>query len=129
MLVHQSNRSCNCCGKSVDNNIIDIPFEEIKLSPFAVECDCGYFYEAIHYNVSFTKWRVAKGTLEYQLDNARSDYNREQEYADTLIVLHDFIKIELKRKKELVTKLQAQWDEIISSPIPDHLWNITEKTL
>jgi len=79
--------------------------------------------------VSFTKWRVAKGILEYTLDDARSDYNREQEYADTLLFLHDFIKIELKRKKELVTKLQAQWEEMISSPIPDHLWNITEKTL
>jgi hypothetical protein len=122
MLVHQSNRSCNCCGKSVDNNIIDISFEEIKLSPFAVECDCGYFYEAIHYSVSFNKWRVAKRTLEYKLDDARSDCNREKEFLNSINNDSDYHLIELERLKKKIIELYAKWDEISLTPVPDHLW-------
>lgn len=33
MLVHQSNRSCACCGTSVEASIVDIPIQGIKLAP------------------------------------------------------------------------------------------------
>ena len=69
MLVHQSSRSCNMCGNSKDSEIVDIPFEEIKLSPFAVKCECGYFYEAYHYAVSFHKWKIAKAVIENTLSD------------------------------------------------------------
>lgn len=122
MLVHQSNRSCNCCGNMVDPSIIDIPIQEIKLAPFAVECKCGYFFEAYHYTVSFRKWRVAKGELGFRLDNAQSDYQREKEFIKTHSPISDYMHIDLKRKEDLILKLHAEWDEISLNPIPDHLW-------
>ncbi len=122
MLVHQSNRSCNCCGNMVDPSIIDIPIQEIKLAPFAVKCKCGYFFEAYHYTVSFRKWRVAKGELGFRLDNAQSDYQREKEFIETHSPISDYMHIDLKRKEDLVLKLHAEWDEISLNPIPDHLW-------
>ena len=121
MLVHQSNRSCNCCGNSVETTIIDIPIEEVKLAPFAIACDCGYFYEAYHYTVSYRKWRVAKGQIEYRLDSAQSDYNREKEFIDT-IASSDYRLIELEHLKKKVIELQAKFDDISLTPIPDHLW-------
>ena len=122
MLVHQSNRSCNCCGNMVDPSIIDIPIQEIKLAPFAVECKCGYFFEAYHYTVSFRKWRVAKGNIGYRLDSAQSDYNREKEFLNSINNDSDYHIIELERLKKKIIELHAKWDEISLTPIPDHLW-------
>ena len=73
MLVHQSNRSCACCGTSVEASIVDIPIQEIKLAPFAVECECGYFYEAYHYAVSFCSWRVRTSILKNYIKDCESD--------------------------------------------------------
>lgn len=123
MLVHLSNRHCNCCGIMVETSIIDIPVQEVKLAPFAVACKCGYFYEAIHYTVSFRKWQIAKSEIGFRLDNAQSDYNREKEFINTYSPVKDYMEIELKRKEELVLKLHAQWDEISLTPIPDHRWD------
>lgn len=122
MLVHQVNRSCNMCNKSKDSEILDLPFEEIKLSPFAVKCDCGYFHEAYHYAVSYHKWRIAKSTIKHKLEYARSDLRREKEYIKENPSSSDYVCIELQYKKEAVIKLHAQWDEISLTPIPDHLW-------
>lgn len=124
MLVHQSNRSCNCCGKSVDNTIIDIPFEEIKLSPFAVECDCGYFYEATHYSVSFTKWRVAKGILEWEINWLIGELKNTQEVKDELGLVC-YRERSTTEKENKLAKYQADLD-LILDPIPDYLWIETE---
>ena len=122
MLVHQSNRSCACCGTSVEASIVDIPVQEIKLAPFAVECECGYFYEAYHYAVSFHKWQTAKGNIGYRLDSAQSDYNREKEFLNSINNDSDYPLIELERLKKKIIELHAKWDEISLTPIPDHLW-------
>ena len=122
MLVHQSSRSCNMCGNSRDSEIVDLPFEEIKLSPFAVKCGCGYFYEAYHYAVSFHKWQTAKGDIGYRLDSAQSDYNREKEFLNSINNDSDYHLIELERLKKKIIELHAKWDEISLTPVPDHLW-------
>ena len=122
MLVHQYNRSCNCCNSLVESSIIDIPIEEIKLSPFAVACKCGYFYKSEHYSVSFHKWQTAKGDIGYRLDSAQSDYNLEKEFLNSINNNSDYHLIELERLKKKIIELHAKWDEISLTPIPDHLW-------
>lgn len=121
MLVHQSNRSCNCCGNTVETSIVDLPLEEVKLAPFAIACDCGYFYEAYHYAVSFRKWRIAKGKIEHRLEDAQSEYNREKEFIDT-IASSAYRLIELERLEKKVISLHAEWDDISLTPTPDYAW-------
>lgn len=122
MLVHQYNRSCSCCKNLVESTIVDIPIEEIKLAPFAVACKCGYFYKSEHYSVSFHKWQIAKCDIEYRLDSAQSDYNREKEFLNSINNDSDYHLIELERLKKKIIELHAKWDEISLTPIPDHLW-------
>ena len=121
MLVHQSSRSCNMCGNSRDSEIVDLPFEEIKLSPFAVKCECGYFYEAYHYAVSFHKWKVAKAVIESTLKSIRSELSilrgMLQENPGTLRYEVKIIKEEKK-----LDLLQGQLDDLNSKPVADHLW-------
>lgn len=122
MLVHQYNRSCSCCNNLVESTIVDIPIEEIKLSPFAVACKCGYFYKSEHYSVSFRKWQIAKCDIELRLDSAQSDYNREKEFIEGIDDPSDYRLIELERLKKKATELHAKWDDISLTPVPDHLW-------
>lgn len=121
MLVHQSSRSCNMCGNSKDSEIVDLPFEEIRLSPFAVKCECGYFYEAYHYAVSFHKWKVAKAVLEGALKSIRSELNliRGMLEAEPGTLRYEVKILQSKKKLNL---LQGQLDDLNANPIPDHLW-------
>lgn len=121
MLVHQSSRSCNMCGNSRDSEIVDLPFEEIKLSPFAVKCECGYFYEAYHYSVSYHKWKVAKAVIESTLKSIRSELSilrgMLQENPGTLRYEVKIIKEEKK-----LDLLQGQLKDLNANPIPDYKW-------
>ena len=109
MLVHLANRSCNCCGKWIDNSIIDLPITEIKLTHFPVECACGYFYEAVHYSVSFTKWRLAKDFLETRIVTLEESISKEQE----LEVILEF-EVQLEKAQKKLSSL--------SIPVPDVMW-------
>ena len=95
MLVHQVNRYCNVCGISKDSAIIDIPFEEIKLAPFAVKCECGYFYESFHYATSFHNWRRARETIVSKINSLNSDVEIEKK---VLSELTGTLRIEVKIK-------------------------------
>ena len=121
MLVHQSSRSCNMCGNSRDSEIVDLPFEEIKLSPFAVKCECGYFYEAYHYAVSYYKWKVAKAVIESTLKSIRSELSilrgMLQENPGTLRY-----EVEILQAEEKLNLLQGQLDDLNAKPVADHLW-------
>ena len=121
MLVHQSNRSCNMCGNSKDSEIVDLPFEEIKLSPFAVKCECGYFYEAYHYSVSYHKWKVAKAVIENTLKSIRSELNilRGMLQENPGILRYE---VEILQAEEKLNLLQGQLDDLNANPVADHLW-------
>ena len=121
MLVHQSSRSCNMCGNSRDSEIVDLPFEEIKLSPFAVKCECGYFYEAYHYAVSYHKWKVAKAVIESTLKSIRSELNilRGMLQENPGILRYE---VEILQAEEKLNLLQGQLDDLSSKPVADHLW-------
>ncbi len=110
MLVHQSNRSCACCGTSVEASIVDIPIQEIKLAPFAVECECGYFYEAYHYAVSFRSWRVRTSILKNYIKDCESDLDQVDYRQGRIAELEE-------RLKKYVSELESLY-----VPIPDHLW-------
>ena len=120
MLVHQSNRSCACCGTSVEASIVDIPLQEIKLAPFAVECECGYFYEAYHYAVSFYSWRVHISILKNYIKDCESDLDIINKIKEEQALL--------EYRQGLVTELEERLKKCVSEleslcvPIPDHLW-------
>ena len=120
MLVHQSNRSCACCGTSVEASIVDIPIQEIKLAPFAVECECGYFYEAYHYAVSFYSWRVHISILKNYIKDCESDLDIINKIKEEQALL--------EYRQGLVTELEERLKKYVSEleslcvPIPDHLW-------
>lgn len=120
MLVHQSNRSCNCCGNMVDPSIIDIPIQEIKLAPFAVKCKCGYFYEAYHYAVSFRSWRVRTGILKDYIKDCESDLNIINKIKEET----GQVDYRQERVAELGERLKKYTSELesLSISIPDHLW-------
>ena len=120
MLVHQSNRSCNCCGTSVEASIIDIPLQEVKLAPFAVECDCGYFYEAYHYAVSFRSWRVRTSILKNYIKDCESDLDIINKIKEEL----GQVDYRQERIAELEERLKKYTSELESlcTPIPDHMW-------
>ena len=120
MLVHQSNRSCACCGTSVEASIVDIPIQEIKLAPFAVECECGYFYEAYHYAVSYRKWRVRTSILKNYIKDCESDLdiiNKIKEETGQV----DYRQVRLAELGERLKKYTSEL-ESLSTPIPNHLW-------
>ena len=120
MLVHQSNRSCACCGTSVEASIVDIPVQEIKLAPFAVECECGYFYEAYHYAVSFCSWRVRTSILKNYIKDCESDLdiiNKIKEELGQVDYRQERIAELEERLKKYVSELES-----LCVPIPDHLW-------
>ena len=121
MLVHQSSRSCNMCGNSKDSEIVDLPFEEIKLSPFAIKCECGYFYEAYHYAVSYHKWKVAKALIEGELKRIQSDFQLHEDMleADPGTLRYEVKILQAKKKLNL---LQGQLDDLNANPVADHLW-------
>lgn len=121
MLVHQSSRSCNMCGNSRDSEIVDLPLEEIKLSPFAVKCECGYFYEAYHYAVSYHKWKVAKAVIESTLKSIRSELSilRGMLQENPGILRYE---VEILQAEEKLNLLQGQLDDLSSKPVADHLW-------
>ena len=121
MLVHQSSRSCNMCGNSKDSEIVDLPFEEISLSPFAVKCECGYFYEAYHYAVSYHKWKVAKAVIENTLKSIRSELSilRGMLQENPGILRYE---VETLQAEEKLNLLQGQLDDLSSKPVADHLW-------
>ena len=121
MLVHQSSRSCNMCGNSKDSEIVDLPFEEISLSPFAVKCECGYFYEAYHYAVSYLKWKVAKAVIENTLKSIRSELSilRGMLQENPGILRYE---VETLQAEEKLNLLQGQLDDLSSKPVADHLW-------
>ena len=121
MLVHQSSRSCNMCGNSRDSEIVDLPFEEIKLSPFAVKCECGYFYEAYHYAVSYHKWKVAKAVIENTLKSIRSELRilRGMLQENPGILRYE---VEILQAEEKLNLLQGQLDDLNAKPVADHLW-------
>ena len=120
MLVHQSNRSCACCGTSVEASIVDIPIQEIKLAPFAVECECGYFYEAYHHAVSYRKWRVRTSILKNYIKDCESDLDIINKIKEEQALL--------EYRQGLVTELEERLKKYVSEleslcvPIPDHLW-------
>ena len=120
MLVHQSNRSCACCGTSVEASIVDIPIQEIKLAPFAVECECGYFYETYHYAVSFYSWRVRTSILKNYIKDCESDLDIINKIKEEQALL--------EYRQGLVTELEERLKKYVSEleslcvPIPDHLW-------
>lgn len=120
MLVYQTNRSCNCCGNMVETSIVDLPLEEVKLAPFAVACACGYFYEALHYSVSFSKWNVFRSKLLSDKKYLKDGIKLEEDFLKELPT-SDYSKkkiIEYKERLEIVlSKLKHN-----STPIPDHLW-------
>ena len=120
MLVHQSNRSCACCGTSVEASIVDIPVQEIKLAPFAVECECGYFYETYHYAVSFRSWRVRTSILKNYIKDCESDLdiiNKIKEELGQVDYRQGRIAELEERLKKYVSDLES-----LCVPIPDHLW-------
>ena len=121
MLVHQSSRSCNMCGNSRDSEIVDLPFEEIKLSPFAVKCECGYFYEAYHYAVSYHKWKVAKAVIESTLKSIRSELStlRGMLQENPGILRYE---VEILQAEEKLNLLQGQLDDLNANPTPDYKW-------
>ena len=121
MLAHQSSRSCNMCGNSKDSEIVDLPFEEIKLSPFAVKCECGYFYEAYHYAVSYHKWKVAKAVIESTLNSIRCELRilRGMLQENPGILRYE---VETLQAEEKLNLLQGQLDDLSSKPVADHLW-------
>lgn len=123
MLVHQSNRHCNCCSNLIPDSIENLPIEEIKLSAFPVACECGYFYEAYHYPVSFTKWRVHKSRIEYDINYCNSELNLLKEM-DKEIGLSQH---QLGKRSILVESLgihKTKLDLLLSiTPIPDHRWD------
>ena len=120
MLVHQSNRSCACCGTSVEASIIDIPLQEVKLAPFAVECDCGYFYETYHYAVSFRSWRVRTSILKNYIKDCESNLDIINKIKEEL----GQVDYRQERIAELEERLKKYTSELESLcvPIPDHLW-------
>ena len=121
MLVHQSSRSCNMCGNRRDSEIVDLPFEEIKLSPFAVKCECGYFYEAYHYAVSYHKWKVAKAVIESTLKSIHSELSilRGMLQENPGILRYE---VGILQAEEKLNLLQGQLDDLNSKPVADHLW-------
>ena len=120
MLVHQSNRSCACCGTSVEASIVDIPLQEIKLAPFTVECEYSYFYEAYHYAVSFRSWRVRTSILKNYIKDCESDLdiiNKIKEELGQVDYRQGRIAELEERLKKYVSELESLY-----VPIPDHLW-------
>ena len=120
MLVHQYNRSCSCCGTSVESTIVDIPIEEIKLAPFAVACKCGYFYKSEHYSVSFCSWRVRTSILKNYIKDCESDLdiiNKIKEELGQVDYRQGRIAELEERLKKYVSELES-----LCVPIPDHLW-------
>ena len=123
MLVHQSNRRCNCCGNLIPDSIEDLPIEEVKLSAFPVACECGYFYEAYHYPVSFIKWRTHKSRIEYDINYCNSELNLLKQM-DKEIGLSNRQLENRTRFAEALKSHQAKLDALLSvTPIPDHLWD------
>ena len=125
MLVHQSSRSCNMCGNSKDSEIVDLPFEEISLSPFAVKCECGYFYEAYHYAVSFCSWRVRTSILKNYIKDCESDLDIINKIKEEL----GQVDYRQGRVAELEERLKKYTSELesICIPIPDHLWLVEKE--
>lgn len=117
MFVHLSIRSCNCCFKSVENSIVDLPIEEINLTKFPIPCDCGYFMVGEHYPVSYSKWNVHNEYIEMQINFVEND-----------IIIEQRIDIELPHTKaeHLIKNLELRLENLnkrlIKDPIPDHLW-------
>lgn len=123
MLVHQSNRHCNCCGNLIPDSIEDLPIEEVKLSAFPVACECGYFYEAYHYPVSFTKWRANKSSILFYINYCQSELKLLEEMEKDIGLSYHH----LGKKSILVENLgihQAKLDALSSvNAIPDHRWD------
>lgn len=120
MLVHLSTKRCECCGYSQENTILDIPFTAIKLAPFAIRCDCGYFYEGVHYNVSYGKWKVfmaiQKNKKEDILDRIKTEEKFLEEMPSSTYCL--------RRIRILKEELKVVESHLLhnAKPIPDHLW-------
>lgn len=117
MFVHLSVRSCNCCYKSIEASIVDLPIEEIKLTKFPIPCDCGYFMVGEHYPVSYDKWKIHNNCIQSQINFVENDIATEQrinvELPDTHA--HSLIRNLEKRLESLISR-------IIKDPIPNHLW-------
>lgn len=120
MLVHLHTWYCTCCGTKVDNTIVDLPIEDIKLSTFPVACSCGYFYKAEHYPVSFDKWRIETSMLKERIKDVKFDLELTQNVKEDLGLI-DYRK---RNTNELETLLEdyEQRLESLSVPIPDHLF-------
>ena len=73
MFVHLSVRRCNCCYKSIEASIVDLPIEEIKLTKFPIPCDCGYFMVGEHYPVSYDKWKIHNACIQSQINFIEND--------------------------------------------------------
>lgn len=120
MLVHLYNWNCSCCHKHKENIIIDIPIEEVKLSPFAVACECGYFYKAEHYPVLFSEWGKASYTLNrLKEDIAKSEKDVQNSEKDS--ITEDIHKSMLEKAKKELENFNTKFGDL-SIPIPDHLW-------
>ena len=117
MFVHLSVRSCNCCYKSIEASIVDLPIEEIKLTAFPIPCDCGYFMIGEHYPVSFNKWKLHNDCIQSQINFIQNDIATEKRIDVEMPHTHAHsLIINLEKRLEMLTK------RLIKDPIPDHLW-------
>lgn len=122
MLVKLFNKHCSRCGVVVPQELIDIPLAEIKLSPFPVECPCGYFYEALHDKVFFTHWLASVKRIEFNIKDYQGDIKKLEksilEEAEEYGI--DVLNKILGETKVKLDKAQAELTELKAKPEPNN---------
>ena len=122
MQVYQTTKSCNACGTGRDINVIvDIPLEEIKLSPVAVACSCGYFKERVHYPVSFSIYKSKKDTILGCIRNTEKDLEIEDLMEEQFGCVTERIQARRAYLQQQLEIYSKELKDLGSTPIPDHL--------
>ena len=122
MYIRQYNKRCNACHNKVTDTVIEVPtVNEVKLSPFAISCVCGYFYGSVHIPLHFEQWSSFRRRLNTKMEAISSEVGQER-ILEQQFPASDSIKIRLENLKRRLVDLHAIWDDS-AEPVPDDVWD------